>query len=126
VFIGGLTFSSRSKRMTMRKSILIWLAFTVGGVTPRYTLGGVADDYLNEYLAMFPTRATQAGNHSFDNKLEDFSAEQLQRWVRFNESERGRLTTLLKQTDLPFEDRLDAEALLAQVERELHEQTVLR
>jgi hypothetical protein len=75
---------------------------------------------------MFPTRATQAGNHSFDNKLEDFSAEQLQRWVRFNESERGRLTTLLKQTDLPFEDRLDAEALLAQVERELHEQTVLR
>jgi hypothetical protein len=26
---------------------------------------------------------------------------------------------------LPFDDRLDAEALLAQVERELHEQTVL-
>ena len=86
----------------------------------------MADAYLDKYLAMFPTRATQAGNHAFDNKLEDFSAEQLHRWIQFNESERARLTTLLEQPDLAFDDRLDAEALLAQVERELHEQTVLR
>ena len=41
--------------------------------------GGVADAYLSAYLEMFPTRATQAGNHAFDNKLEDFSAEKLAR-----------------------------------------------
>src|SRR6266404_3857520 len=51
-------------------------------------VGGVADSYLNAYLEMFPTRATQAGNHAFDGKLEDFSAERLQRWVDFNQSER--------------------------------------
>ena len=39
--------------------------------------GGVADAYLSEYLEMFPTRATQAGNHAFDSKLEDFSTEKL-------------------------------------------------
>jgi hypothetical protein len=89
-------------------------------------LGGVADAYLDAYLGMFPTRATQAGNHAFDSKLEDFSAEQLERWVRFNQSERGRLTKLVNAPNLPFDDRLDAEALLAQVERELHQQTVLR
>jgi len=89
-------------------------------------LGGVADAYLDAYFAMFPTRATQAGNHGFDNKLEDFSTKQLERWVGFNQSERGRLTKLLNAPDLPFDDRLDAEALLAQVERELHQQTVLR
>lgn len=87
--------------------------------------GAVADSYLDAYLEMFPTRATQAGNHAFDGKLEDFSAERLARWVSFNESERDRLTQLLNKPDLPFDDRLDAEALLAQVERELHEQTVL-
>ncbi len=89
-------------------------------------LGGVADAYLDTYFKMFPTRATQAGNHAFDNKLEHFSAEQLARWVDFNLSERSRLTKLLSAPDLSFDDRLDAEALLAQVERELHEQTVLQ
>jgi hypothetical protein len=88
--------------------------------------GGVADAYLIAYLEMFPTRATQAGDHAFDRKLEDFSPERLQRWVDFNRSERNRLTTLLSQRDLSFDDRLDAEALLAHVERELHEQTVLQ
>ena len=112
--------------MTMRKSILICLAIVAGVPMQHYALGGVADDYLDAYLAMFPTRATQAGNHGFDNKLEDFSAERLQRWIQFNESERDRLTNLLKQPDLALDDRLDAEALLAQVEREIHEQTALR
>lgn len=88
--------------------------------------GGVADAYLDEYFGMFPTRATQAGNHAFDGKLEDFSLEQFQRWIDFNRAERGRLTELLGAPDLTFDDRLDAEALLAEVERELHQQTVLR
>ncbi|MCA1660182.1 MAG: DUF885 domain-containing protein, partial [Verrucomicrobiaceae bacterium] len=82
--------------------------------------------YLDAYFGMFPTRATQAGNHAFDGKLEDFSAEQFQRWVDFNQAERGRLTKLLNGSDLPFDDRLDVEVLLAEVERELHQQTVLR
>jgi len=89
-------------------------------------LGGVADAYLSAYFEMFPTRATQAGNHGFDSKLEDFSAEKLARWVEINQAERDRLTKLIRNPDLPFDDRLDVEALLAQVERELHEQTVLR
>ena len=109
----------------MKTSMRFWLAVIACG-TAHYALGGVADAYLDQYLAMFPTRATQAGNHSFDNKLEDFSPERLQRWVRLNESERDRLTKLLKQSNVAFDDRLDAEALLAQVEREVHEQTELR
>ena len=88
--------------------------------------GGVADAYLSAYLEMFPTRATQAGNHAFDSKLEDFSTEKLARWVEVNQAERDRLTKLISAPDLPFDDRLDAEALLAQVEREVHEQIVLR
>ena len=88
--------------------------------------GGVADAYLSAYLEMFPTRATQAGDHAFDKNVEDFSTEKLARWVEINGAERDRLTKLLAGPDLLFDDRLDAEALLAQVDRELHEQTVLR
>jgi hypothetical protein len=93
-------------------------------------VAGVADAYLDAYLAMFPTRATQAGHSAFDHKLEDFSVERLQKWVEFNQNERGRFKGKLAASptasDFAFEDRLDAEALLAQVERELHQQMVLR
>jgi Bacterial protein of unknown function (DUF885) len=110
----------------MRGHCLSIFGAVVAFAATHSALGGVADAYLSAYLKMFPTRATQAGNHAFDRKLEDFSTQQLERWVAFNQVERDRLTKLLSAADLPFDDRLDAEALLAQVERELHEQTVLR
>ena len=106
-----------------------WFAIFFGSIAflhAQSAWGGVADAYLNAYFEMFPTRATQAGNHAFDSKLEDFSTEKLARWVEVNQAERDRLTKLLSTPDLSFDDRLDAEALLAQVEREAHEQTVLR
>jgi Bacterial protein of unknown function (DUF885) len=104
---------------------LIFGAIAVFGAA-QSALGGVADAYLSAYLEMFPTRATQAGNHAFDGKLEDFSTEKLARWVEINRAECDRLTKLISAPDLPFDDRLDAEALLAQIEREVHEQIVLR
>src|SRR5882724_10125299 len=105
-----------------RFRLLIFAAFAA----TQSAWGGVADAYLSEYLEMFPTRATQAGNHAFDSKLEDFSTEKLARWVEVNQAERDRLTMLISAPDLSFDDRLDAEALLAQIEREEHEQIVLR
>src|SRR5215510_4152935 len=105
-----------------RFSLLIFAAISM----IQSAWGGVGDAYLNAYLEMFPTRATQAGYHAFDSKLEDFSTEKLARWVEINLAERDRLTTLLSAPDLAFDDRLDAEALLGQVERELNEQTTLR
>lgn len=103
------------------------LAVTLAALVTAPSLSaGIADHYLHAYLEMFPTRATQAGDHTFDDKLEDFSADRLARWIEFNRAEQDRLTKLLSASDLAFDDRLDAEALLGQVEREVHEQTVLR
>ena len=110
----------------MRRGYLSLFVLIVALAVTQNALGGVADAYLSAYLEMFPTRATQAGNHAFDKKLEDYSPERLKRWIEFNEKERERLTKLLSASDLSFDDRLDAETLLARVERELHQQTVLR
>jgi hypothetical protein len=106
-----------------------WVAIFSGSIAllrAQSAWGGVADAYLSAYLEMFPTRATQVGNHAFDSKLEDFSTEKLARWGEVNQSERDRLTKLISAPDLSLDDRMDAEALLAQVEREVHEQIVLR
>lgn len=110
----------------MRSRYLSVVAAIAGLAAMPGAWGGVADAYLSANREMFPSRATQAGDHAFDSKLEDFSPERLRRWIEFNEAERDRLTKMLSAPDLPFDDRLDAEALLAHVERELHQQTVLR
>ncbi len=105
-----------------RSCLLMFVAFAAA----QSAWGGVGDAYLSAYLEMFPTRATQAGNHALDSSLEDFSTEKLAHWVEFNRAERKRLTTLISSPELPLDDRLDAEALLAQIEREIHEQQILR
>jgi uncharacterized protein (DUF885 family) len=86
----------------------------------------IAEEYLDAYFRMFPTRATADGRHDFDSALEDFSAKRRDQWVAFNRSTRERAAALLKRDDLPFEERLDCEALVAEIDRELHAQTVLR
>src|ERR1041385_2816453 len=63
------------------------LLFAAGSLI-RSAWAGVGDGYLNAYLEMFPTRATQAGYHAFDGKLEDFSTEKLTRWIEVNQNER--------------------------------------
>ena len=99
-----------------RLCLLIVVAFA----NLQSTWGGVADDYLSAFLEMFPTRATQAGDHAFDGKLEDFSTEKLARWVQVNEVERDRLTKLLTTPDLPFDDRLDGDHLAGVTVRPHH------
>ena len=57
------------------------------------------DDYLETYLATFPSRATAAGDHRQDRFLEDFSTEKLELWVAENQRVRDRLSAFLGDAD---------------------------
>lgn len=85
-----------------------------------------SDRYLKTYFQMFPSRATEAGLHDFDDKFENFSRANLQAWSAFNRGARANCVQLLARSELSLDERLDAEALLAQIERELNAQEVLR
>jgi hypothetical protein len=102
------------------------LALLACGAVLATPASAVTDAYLDEYFRVFPTRATEAGRHDHDEALEDFSTGKCKAWVAFNHQQRQRLVAALADKNLPFENRLDAEALLAQIDRELHAQTVLR
>jgi hypothetical protein len=80
----------------------------------------LADGYLDRYFRMFPTRATAAGRHDLDQELEDFSPARLAEWIDFNHATRTRLIELTRDPNLPFDDKLDGEALLGQIDRELN------
>ena len=86
----------------------------------------IADDYLERYFRMFPSRATEAGRHDLDHTIEDFSPARREQWIAYNRSTRERVAKLLQKPALPFEERLDYEALLAEINAELHSQNVLR
>ena len=93
---------------------------------PARAAESVADEYLDAYFKMFPTRATEAGRHDFDEALEDFSPKRRQEWVAFNKAQGTRLRQSVERAKLSLDQRLDLEALLAEIDRELHTQTVLR
>src|SRR5712691_6699667 len=80
----------------------------------------IADSYLDAYFRMFPTRATAAGRHDFDEALEDFSPARVAAWTDFNRTNRARLLELVTKGNLSNDDKLDAEALLGQIDRELN------
>ncbi|MDQ6913697.1 MAG: DUF885 family protein, partial [Verrucomicrobiota bacterium] len=114
--------SVRRLRFTIHiAAVLVLAALRMQGAQPPIT-----DRYLDEYFRMFPTRATEAGRHDFDDALEDLSPKRLAEWVEFNRQSRAQIEESLGKSDLSLDERLDFEALFAQIDRELHLQTVLR
>ena len=80
---------------------------------------GVVEGYLDAYFEMFPTRATTAGLHDLDDRLEDLSPTKISEWVGFNRGVAEDLKASLGNPELEFEDRLDAELLLREAELQL-------
>jgi len=73
--------------------------------------------YVDRYFDMYPTRATEAGEHSRDHVLEDFSPAKIDDWLRFNRTTAAALDAVLGQASV--DDRLDALAVQSQIRREL-------
>jgi uncharacterized protein (DUF885 family) len=88
-------------------------------------LGVVVDEYVESYFETFPTRATAAGRHDLDSRLEDLSVERLAAWLERNRATAARLRSLLDREDLGLDDRLDAELLLRQAELEVFDHGTL-
>ena len=86
----------------------------------------LVETYVERYFQTFPTRATEAGRHDLDTQLPDLSAARIADWLRFNRQIRASLQATLAGAAVASEDRLDADVLLAQIEREIHDLDVLQ
>ena len=82
-------------------------------------INAIVDSYLDHYFQMFPTRATAAGRHDLDEQLEDFSPDKISDWIQFNQTALTRVLELQQDQNLPTDAKLDLEALVAQIQREL-------
>ncbi|MGE4073067.1 MAG: DUF885 family protein [Lysobacterales bacterium] len=107
----------------MSRTLICLLSMLVLGLCTAPATAAVADpakDYVDAYLAMFPSRATAAGRYSTDNRLEMLDQNHRDQWIAFNEVTRIALHKALAAEPNP-ESRLDLELLLRQVQQELLE-----
>lgn len=79
------------------------------------------DTYLERYFDMYPGRATAAGRHDLDRRLEDLSPDRRAAWLNYNRRAVDGFRRLLDAPATSFDDRLDAELLLRQAELEVFE-----
>ncbi|MFQ5527305.1 MAG: DUF885 domain-containing protein [Thermoanaerobaculia bacterium] len=75
--------------------------------------------YLERYFETFPTRATAAGRHEWDDKLEDLGEASRDAWVDYNRRVAVEAQLLLEDRATSFDERLDLELLNRQNQRVL-------
>ena len=79
------------------------------------------ESYLERWFDMYPSKATAAGRHDLDRKLEDISLARRNAWLKYNKGAAKGLRRIRDAPSTSFEDRLDAELLLRQAELEVFE-----
>ena len=114
--------------MVMKSAALVLLAAVLCAPVQAQSarVPAVVNAYIERYFRTFPSVATQAGRHDFDRQFEDLSAARRADWLRFNRETLARLDAAARAGDASFDDRLDAEALTGQIQREILTLSVLR
>ncbi len=80
----------------------------------------VVADYVDNYLQMFPSRATAAGRYASDDRLEKLDADDRARWIAQNEASLAMIEAELSRQPESAR-RIDLELLQRQVRQELLE-----
>lgn len=79
------------------------------------------ESYLERWFDMYPSKATAAGRHDLDRKLEDMSLARRNAWLKYNRLAAKGMRRILEAPSTSLDDRLDAELLLRQAELEAFE-----
>jgi uncharacterized protein (DUF885 family) len=85
----------------------------------------LANRFIAEYLEMNPEAATQLGNHAYDNRLNDYSMEGVQKSRRFAEKYLSDLNNI-KLAELSRTNSVDARILRESLEYSVFQIDVLR
>ncbi len=99
-------------------SALLLAAVACRPAAPDEAAGRLVTGYLDRYFAVYPTRATQAGRHEFDARLESLSTEQRSAWLAYNQAVSDSIETAMARGPAP-DVRIDLELLHRQVGREV-------
>jgi uncharacterized protein (DUF885 family) len=109
-----------------RLTPIVLLGLTCACASPPARVSDIADEYLEQYFAMYPSKATAAGRTDLDAELELPTEDRIRTWVRYQDEVDVALRQALTEPGVTPDDHLDAEAVLQQTARERHTYVVLR
>ncbi len=110
---GGYKFSAgRFRGYKLLLAALLFLPFSFAQATPQDDqFQKIASDYINKYLEANPEQATQLGDHRFDDRLTNYSADAMAKKLAEQKEFRGRLKALGDGAKLTGANRVDFEIL---------------
>lgn len=77
------------------------------------------EEFLTEYWKFYPTAATLAGYHTYDNKLEDFSEKTLEKYHEVLDNSNQEFVAKIDKTRLSAEVLIDYEIMIDVLDMEL-------
>ncbi len=70
------------------------------------------DEYFTELWKFYPTQGTAAGYHKFDNKLEDFSNKNVEKWMEALDKFNQELVSKVDRTKMSEEYQIDHQMMM--------------
>ena len=109
----------------MKRLVLCALFHTafVLSLSAASSVTSLGDTYLDRYFRTYPTRATMAGRHDLDRRLEHLDAAERASWLAFNRTMRARVAALRPAT---HDDAIDRTLLQRAIDREIYQIATLR
>ena len=84
-----------------------------------------ADDFIEDYLQMYPETATRLGDHRYDHRLNDYSLAGVREAVNLNDKYLVKLKKI-DPANLSDVNRIDYQILIEKIEKSLFRLTVLK
>ncbi len=85
----------------------------------------IANQYVEELLKMHPERATELGDHRYDDRLDDYTREGVDRDIKFNQDTLAALAKI-KRDQLSPTNRIDIRILENALQYQIYSAEVLR
>src|SRR3954468_1392308 len=130
VMVTALNRHSRFKIMTKLVAIsALTVALTVASARPADTnaqFEKLAREYIEAYLAGHPETATELGDHRFDDRLTDYSAAAREKQLKLAGDVRKQLDAFKDGAGLSPENKIDAQILAENLDREIFELSELK
>ena len=106
-------------------SMAVLVAGSSGSAAPRESWDSLADDFIDHYFAFSPSAATNAGIHSHDSELEDYSPQAIAKQVAWFQQFEKRVQAF-DPSGLNLTDAADRDILLNSIRAELLAREVIR
>ncbi len=113
------TVRDRRYKLVVCALIVLTLPALSANASPDDEFQSLASNYIDKYLEVNPEQATQLGDHRFDDRLTDYSADAFNKELKRQKEFREKLNSLGDESQLGEANRIDFQILRDNVDYQI-------